>query len=364
MLITDEVESRVGSGTLVLHLLGRCNLTCSHCYMDGGPHRHEQLSLDSVVDAVAAAPNVGVGQIYLTGGEPTLFPRLFEVIEAATTVLPSQVTLCTNATRLSERWVAYLAKTNVAVNVSIDGTAGYHDAFRGAAGAFANSERGIKGLVASGVKVTIVSTISQSNLSMLAALVNQAMAWGVRTFRAQPLLKLGRGEALCDLRLSAAQLDQLILELSDLANRHRGAIRCGLIGQSRRFLQAHPCGAYVCNGTGCHRGVAKEIKKIVVREDGTILPEATNLDRAFAIGRLGEAPLLELVERYLDHGYEAFDRLCRSAYAEVIPSWSLAVVPWDQIIAERSSWWRPDSPEVPTAHCATCGSRPNSLPVH
>jgi hypothetical protein len=32
---------KVASGTLMLHLLGRCNLSCVHCYMEGGPTREE-----------------------------------------------------------------------------------------------------------------------------------------------------------------------------------------------------------------------------------------------------------------------------------------------------------------------------------
>jgi MoaA/NifB/PqqE/SkfB family radical SAM enzyme len=355
MQITNEADTGGGGGTLMLHLLGRCNLTCRHCYMEGAPNRREKLRLDDVLDAIYACPALGIGTLYVTGGEPLLYPGLKQVLETASNVDGLQVTLCTNATLVSARRAELFGALGVRVNVSIDGQPEFHDFFRRKGGAFAASERGVKAAVAAGSKVTIVSTISQGNLHSLPALVDWAISCGVETFRVQPLLRLGRSDEIADQMLTPEQTDLLILQISDLANRYRSVIRCGLIGLSRRFLRAHPCGAYVCNGTGCHRRVAKELKKIVVREDGTVLPEVTNLSHEYALGLLGEAPLSALVDRFFDEGYERFDQLCRNTYAEIMPDWPAAVVPWDQIVAERSRSWRPDSDtRSATAGCGTC----------
>jgi Fe-coproporphyrin III synthase len=335
MQISDEIES-CGTGTLMVHLLGRCNLVCQHCYMEGGPERRERIPVEYVLEAIEACPALGIGTLYLTGGEPLLYPDLKQVVSEAVAVPGLSVTVSTNATMLTPRRVNFFAAQKVRLNVSIDGEPDFHDAFRRHQGAFAKTEAAVRAAVAAGIKVTIVTTISRANLTSLPRLVERAIHWGVATFRVQPLLRLGRGAILDNQRLTASEMDQLILQLSDLSNQHRAVLRCSIIGLSRRFLLAHPCAAYVCNGAGCHRRVAKEIKKIVIREDGTILPEATNLNRRFAIGKLGEAPILELIRKYFEVGYERFDQLCRTAYQEVLPTWSGAIVPWDQIIAERS----------------------------
>ena len=335
MLVSDEVDA-AGNGALMLHLLGRCNLRCAHCYMHGAPDRREMLEIEDVVDAIGECARLGIGSLYITGGEPLLYPGIEHVLEAGAKIKGMTITLCTNATRLKERDAARFGELGLRLSISIDGDAAYHDSFRKRRGAFATAERGLKLAVAAGCEVTVISTISQRNLPLVAQLVHWAIDHGARTFRAQPLLELGRGELIRDDRLTSAQIDLLILTLSDLANRTRPFFRCGIIGQSRRFLQAHPCAAYVCNGTGCHRRVEKEIKKIVIREDGTVLPECTNLHHSYKIGLLGEAPLSEMVVRYLDHGYDRFDQLCRTAYSEMLAHWPMAVVPWDQIIAERS----------------------------
>ena len=338
---SDKPGQHRGNGTLMLHLLGRCNLTCAHCYMEGAPQRRERLPLADVLDAVAACPALGVGNLYLTGGEPLLYPRLFQLLERASAMPALRTTLCTNGTLLSERRAQALARFGIQINVSIDGEAAYHDFLRGKPQAFAAAARGIRAATDAGAKVTIVATITQDNLHSLPALADFAVACAAGTLRVQPLLRLGRGVEIADRRLTPVQVDRLVLELSDLAARHRPVLHCSIIGQSLRLLQAHPCAAYVCNGLGCHRRIAREIKKIVVREDGTILPEMTNLDHRYAIGTLGEAPFGTLVERFMDDGYDAFDRLCRTVYAEVIPTWPAAIVPWDQLVAERSCTFHP-----------------------
>lgn len=342
-------------GTLMVHLLGRCNLRCVHCYMEGAPTRQERLPLRAVLDAVEESEALGIGTLYLTGGEPLMYRGLADVLAAAAGVPGLQTTVCTNGTLVKERHATLFSDAGVRVNVSIDGDEAYHDRFRAVEGALRRSERGIRTLVEAGLRLTIVSTISRANLHLLEALADWAAGVGARGFRVQPLLRLGRGVELEGQHLSSEQLDGLILRLTDLKSRFGDALDCGLIGVTRRYLDAHPCAAYVCNGEGCHRRMAKEIKKLVVREDGAVLPEVTNLSHDFALGRLGEAPLSELVTSYFDDGYDRFDALCRTAYAEVLPLWQEAVVPWDQIIAERSRTWRATDAPAPGA-CGSCGS--------
>jgi hypothetical protein len=43
-----------------------------------------------------------------------------------------------------------------------------------------------------------------------------------------------------------------------------------------------------------------------------------------------------LVARYFADGYVQFDRLCRTVYEEVMPTWTSPIVPWDEIVSQRS----------------------------
>src|SRR5260370_42477424 len=74
-----EMSTEAGndrSSTLMVHLLGRCNLRCLHCYMEGGPSRKEKLPFDLVERAIGECEKLGIATLYLTGGEPPLHPGL------------------------------------------------------------------------------------------------------------------------------------------------------------------------------------------------------------------------------------------------------------------------------------------------
>ena len=81
----------------------RCNLNCPICYASSGTHRTEQRSLaeieamlDAVVDA-ERAPDV----VQISGGEPTLHPDLFAILDAAKARPIRHLMLNTNGVRLA-----------------------------------------------------------------------------------------------------------------------------------------------------------------------------------------------------------------------------------------------------------------------
>ncbi len=326
----------MASATLMLHLTGRCNLECRHCYMDGSPRRRERLPLDWILQSIGAAPELGIGSLFLTGGEPLMYPHFPDVLRAAVAVEGLTTTVCTNATLVRPREAELFAGLGIDVHVSIDGEPAFHDAFRAVENAFRDAERGVRLLVEAGVPVTITTTISRDNFEQFDWIAHWAREAGAKRLLVQPLLDLGRGSAIRDRQLTSAELNRLVLQTSDFANASGRRIKASIIGGNKRFLLEHPCAAYVCNGGGCHRGVSAEIKKVVVREDGTILPEATNLDHRYAIGTVDEGPLRELLLRFFAERYPTFDRLCRTTYDEFVPDWPDPIVPWDQLLALRS----------------------------
>ncbi len=349
---------KVASGTLMLHLLGRCNLSCVHCYMEGGPTREEQLPVEVVLRAISECEELGVTSLYLTGGEALLYRQLDAVLQEAARVPDLKVTVSTNGMLVTEQHAEVFRELGVHVNVSVDGAEEFHDRFRRRRGAFRATERGIRTLVGAGVAVSIVTTITRRNRASLRGTMAWAADVGATGVFVLPLLKLGRAAAMPDESLDDFEMDQMLLELSDLGNAYRSQrVACQLNGvATRRFLMTHPCGAYVCNGSECHRGVAKELKKLVVREDGTVLPEMTNISHKFALGNLRDASLATLVAHYLEHDYGRFDALCRETYNEVLPGWRSTIVPWDEIVASRSEAWMPRvAEEPPLEDCHACG---------
>jgi MoaA/NifB/PqqE/SkfB family radical SAM enzyme len=292
--------------------------------------------LELVIRSLGEVNQLGISTIYLSGGEPFLYPELPEVL-AVSQQQDFELCVSTNGTLIGSAEAKLLKDSKASVQVSIDGPEAYHNRFRGAKDAFRRACYGIQQLVTAGVPVTVVITLCQDNKECLPWLAEWAAEMGVEHISVQPLLQLGRGSEIHDKKLSEDQLCELFLQLSDLGYAYRSReLHFSLSYRTRSFLLAHPCAAYVCNGTHCHRKVDKEIKKLVIREDGTVLPEIPTLNHRFALGNLHEGTLTELVARYFVNGYAQFHHLCQTSYKEVMPTWMSPIVPWDEIVSERS----------------------------
>lgn len=61
---------------LQMNLGYACNLNCSHCHVEAGPHRTEAMSLAVIRDCLRFAEQAGVTTADLTGGAPELNPHL------------------------------------------------------------------------------------------------------------------------------------------------------------------------------------------------------------------------------------------------------------------------------------------------
>jgi MoaA/NifB/PqqE/SkfB family radical SAM enzyme len=319
---------------LLIHLLDRCNLRCRHCYLESSTERHTFLPVKLVEHCLEEAEALGIEAVYFSGGEPFLYPGFPEIFGDSLAEGAYTVTVSTNGTCIDRSAAARLRGQNITAQVSIDGPEEYHDRFRDHPGAFRQAAKGIAALARVGVPIAIVTTVTRSNLNLLPQVAKWAVEMGVSRMIVQPMMLMGRGAGVRDERLSDEQLCELLLMTSDFGYHYRSqGLAFGLAYRSRRFLEEHPCAAYVCDSRRCHRRINQEIKTLVVREDGTVLPEIPTLHRRFAIGNLKAAPLSEMLIRYYAEGYDSFRDFCRAVYREVVPTWTAPLVPWDEILS-------------------------------
>ena len=69
---------------LQLNLGKLCNMRCSHCHVEAGPHQGHTLMPDAVVEqCIAAMARLRPAVVDLTGGAPELHPRFKELVLAA-----------------------------------------------------------------------------------------------------------------------------------------------------------------------------------------------------------------------------------------------------------------------------------------
>ncbi|NIG53960.1 radical SAM protein [Chitinophaga sp. Cy-1792] len=88
----------------VIELTDRCNLTCPTCYAMSSPHygRHRTLEeIEQMLDIIVAnegQPDV----VQLSGGEPTLHPQFFEILDIAKTKPIRHLMINTNGIRIAK----------------------------------------------------------------------------------------------------------------------------------------------------------------------------------------------------------------------------------------------------------------------
>lgn len=334
---SEEIAEFISrTGNLLIHLLDTCNLHCKHCYLDASQHKNTVLPLYLVKSVIDEADNLGIKSVQFSGGEPFLYPDLYAVL-ASTQAKKFNVSLSTNGTLINDKIAELLAQMNIFVVVSIDGPPTYHNNFRQREGSFEQTADGIARLIDYGVAFKIVTTVCEDNFQYIDWCAEWAHQMKAAVLQFQPLESVGRGKMLETNRLKEERLYDLFIKASDLAvYYHSKGMKITLTYQSKDMMIAHPCMAFVCNGKECHRGVEKELKKIVIREDGTILPELVDIDRHFTIGNLYQATLKDNILRYLKDGYLRFDQLCREVYQDVVPQYPSPLVPWNEILTERS----------------------------
>ena len=139
-----------------------CNLRCDYCCVRSSPRAPRRaLGLSRVRRIAAEAAELGVGEIFVTGGEPFLLPDIGEIVTACAAAAPT--TVLTNGMLFTGRpleSLRRLPRERVTLQISLDSpTPERHDRHRGK-GSWARAWRGIERARAEGFRVRLAATVS------------------------------------------------------------------------------------------------------------------------------------------------------------------------------------------------------------
>jgi MoaA/NifB/PqqE/SkfB family radical SAM enzyme len=140
-----------------VHLTGRCNLACAHCYL--GEARDVDLPVATCARLLEEFEAGGGLRLLLSGGEPLMHPGFWEINE----MLPARdvrTVLLTNGT-LIDAAAARRLKVHE-VQVSLDGLEQSHDRLRGE-GSFAEALAGLHAAREAGLPISVATTVNEWN---------------------------------------------------------------------------------------------------------------------------------------------------------------------------------------------------------
>ena len=186
----------------ILEINEHCNLTCPVCFADSSPARTQHLPLAAIermLDALVASegePDL----VQLSGGEPTLHPDFFAVLDAVRGRPIRHVMINTNGLRIAHEpdFVAQLAANRRGLEIYLQFDSLERDALMHLRGADLRRirQQALENLERHGISTTLVVTVKRGiNDTEIGAIVRHALDWRcVRGVTFQPVQDAGRNQ--------------------------------------------------------------------------------------------------------------------------------------------------------------------------
>jgi len=186
------------------NLTKRCNLRCSHCYLDAAFLEGDvvdELSLSEskkLIDQMAEVnPNAC---LILTGGEPLLREDIFDIARYAERK-GFMVVMGTNGLLLNDITLPKMIDAGIkGIGVSLDSIQSHvHDRLRGMDGAWGKTIKGIEAARKYGLDFQIQTTITKENYTEIPKMIDFSHELGASGFYLFFLVCTGRGEKMTDI---------------------------------------------------------------------------------------------------------------------------------------------------------------------
>lgn len=184
----------------LVEITDHCNLRCPTCYASSGPERMTYRSLeqiDSMFDAIVRnerQPDI----VQISGGEPTLHPRFFEVLDAAKRRPFRHLMINTNGLRLAadDEFAKHLSEYMPDIEVYLQFDSQSADALRTLRGVDLRGvrQRALERLNRLGISTTLVVTLQRGvNDGEIGSIIEYALQQpAVRGVTLQPTQVAGR----------------------------------------------------------------------------------------------------------------------------------------------------------------------------
>lgn len=245
------------------HITSRCNLKCRHCY-EGAQGRTVEWNFEDFVAAIEklwvcfAKWNVK-GEISLIGGEPTLHPQFYEIVDYLYNRGDvDSISILTNGTIVDPQFIEKMVSDKCFVQVSVDGAdADHHDYIRGK-GTFNKTLFNAKKMSENRIPVSAHCVLSKFTYPIQRNFFDILLSAGISQVSFSRLVPFGNAQ-INDM-LSSEQLKGTIEFISEVSEEY------SLKGLD--IARTRPLWCLAGKGGRCPAGV----QTITVLENGDIMP--------------------------------------------------------------------------------------------
>jgi MoaA/NifB/PqqE/SkfB family radical SAM enzyme len=181
---------------LWLEITGKCNLLCSHCYAESGPELdlYGSMTYGDWTRVIDEAAELGCRSVQFIGGEPTMHPRLNDLVDHANRRGFEFIEVFTNATRLGKELVGCFQRSGVHVATSFySDDPVVHEHVTQGKGSWQRTVRGIKTLLAAGLPIRVGVIETDRNVGHGPRAIEFLKTLGVQEVRVDRERGVGRG---------------------------------------------------------------------------------------------------------------------------------------------------------------------------
>lgn len=219
-----------------IKLTDECNLSCKYCYAESGAVAYKTfLSLEELKKIADDVKKISSHVDYtLSGGEPMMYPHLFEFMEYLKS-LGNNIFLLTNGMYITEENAPKIAKLCSLIKISIDGSNEEVNALTRGKNSFSGALRGYELLKKHGANVQITMTVTKTNIDDIP---NMVKLFGNK-LTLQPFFKAGRGTENNHLQIDGVEYYQAMASIKGFqplgrigelleALKNRGTTKCAM----------------------------------------------------------------------------------------------------------------------------------------
>ncbi|MFW9894696.1 MAG: radical SAM protein, partial [Candidatus Thorarchaeota archaeon] len=202
----------IGPPVVFWSVTHRCNLNCTHCYVDQDTNEMPFEEACKIIDQLSEAKNF---ILIFFGGEALLRDDIFDLMKYATEK-DINVALASNGTLIDTDVAKNLKEIGVGyVQVSIDGLKEVHEQIRGK-GTFDKAISAIKHCINEGLYTCIGTTMTQLNVHQIYELIDLAKELKVQKFEIVDFVPSGKASLQAHISLTPLQIEKFSVIVCDI----------------------------------------------------------------------------------------------------------------------------------------------------
>jgi radical SAM protein with 4Fe4S-binding SPASM domain len=194
----------IGPPVVFWSVTHRCNLNCTHCYVDQDTEEMPYDEACNIIDQLSEAKNF---ILIFFGGEALLREDIFDLMKYAVEK-NINVALASNGTLITAEMAKNLKDIGVGyVQVSIDGLKDVHEQIRGK-GTFEKAISAIKNCLNEGLYTCVGTTITKQNVHQIYELVDLAKTLKIQKFEIVDFVPSGKASSQAHITLTPLQIEK------------------------------------------------------------------------------------------------------------------------------------------------------------